>query len=472
MIPTLRPYQESAASAALDSIERGKNGIVAIPSGAGKSLVIADLATKINGGIVVLQPTKEILEQNFNKLHEFGCQDVEIFSASCGRKKKARITLATIGSIIKRLDWFMDVGLVIIDEVHLCNAKQGQYKELIETIGKPVLGLTATPYRMHASMGGMVVQAKFLHRTRPRIFDHICYIAQPKTLHQEGWLSPIAYDVNADYDPNQVKLKSTGLNYDEEALEAYNAEKGISVKAVNAVIENLSDVKHFLIFASSIKESRTITGMLNAAGISARHVDGTTPKDEREQALEDFKAGYIKAVSNCMVFSIGYDFPALDGIVLARPTMSLPLFLQQYGRGVRISPGKEVCRIFDLCGNVRRFGEPDKYSIAFNDKGLHRLECEGKYLTGINFVTGRDLEKQASRRASKKKQDYTLKKQDYSLNGPSNGSTIVTFGIHTGKSINQIPLKYVKWCAETFRDGKWKTAFFSEFNRRKSLTLI
>ena len=455
----LRPYQTDAVTSSLESIADGKNKIVSMPTGSGKSLVIAGIASELSGNIVVLQPTKEILEQNFAKLYEFGHRDIDIYSASMGRKGRAQVTFATIGSIINDTQRFADTDLVIVDECHLVNAKAGQYKEFIEWLGKPVVGLTATPYRMSTSFEGTVVEAKFLHRTRPRVFSNIGYIVQNDDLHRDGFLSDIAYTENEDYDPYQIALKSTGLNYDDRALAAYNQAHGICRKAAEVVVNNHDTVEHFLIFVTSIEESLLVERTLAEAGVSVAHIDGKAPKAVREQVLGDFKAGRIKVVTNVGVLTTGFDFPALDGIVLARPTMSLPLYYQMVGRGVRRSEGKEFCRVFDLCGNVARFGEPDKYRIESDDDYKYRLRSGKGYLTGINFVNGNDLEKNREYRAARKRKDD---------GDVATGDGVVPFGKHRGTKIKSLPEGYMQWCVDNFDAGKWKTAFADELARREA----
>lgn len=452
----LRDYQTKAVTAADEIISSGKNGVIVMPTGSGKSLVIAGVARDIPGNALVLQPNKEILEQNYAKLYEFGERQLSIYSASVGIKRKAKITFATIGSIINRLDMFKDVEVVIVDECHLVNSKEGQYKQLIETIGKPVVGLTATPYRMSASYGGAVVEAKFLHRTRPRIFDHVKYIVQNADLHEQGYLSAIEYHVNKDYDPYKVKLNSTGLNYDDEALKAYNKANHLCQKAADTVINNYSKVNHSLIFVASIGESLEIENLLKHSGIPVAHVDGETSKHERERILYGFKSGQIKVVTNVGVLTTGFDFPALDGIVLARPMMSLPLYYQMVGRGVRRHDTKERCQVFDLCGNVDRFGHPDKYRIEAADDYKYRLRSGDRYLTGINYVTGQDLEKRREKRGGDTAQ------------AAAQGKDVVPFGKYKGYAIDTIPTDYLEWCTKNFSDGEWRTVFRNELSNRRS----
>lgn len=455
---TPRPYQLEAEAAALEALDSRKNPVLVLPTGSGKSLVIARLATQLRKRILVLQPTKEILEQNYDKLWAFGHRNMAVCSASAGSKGRGQVTFGTIGTVKPRIEWFRDVDLVVVDEAHLVNAQAGQYSELIRDLGVPAIGLTATPYRMAASQAGEVVEAKFLHRTRPRIFDRIGYIAQNADLHAQGWLAPIEYEIEPSYNPYEIALKSTGLNFQERALADYNRAHGLIRQIADTVVNNLGAVRHFLIFVASLDESREVEQLLARTGIRVAHVDGETPKTRREAILEGFKAGEIDVVTNVGVLTTGYDFPALDGIVLGRPTMSLPLHYQMIGRGVRTSPGKDCCRVFDLCGNIKRFGRPDRYRIVDkDDRGLHRLADDDRYYTGVNFVTGRDLERDRQRRQTRV---AALE---------SGTETRVTFGKHKGKLVSQLDLGYVKWCAENFDGGRWKQVFEAEIARRRAL---
>lgn len=447
---TLRPYQADAVAGGLAAVEKARNGIIVMPTGSGKSLVIAGMAQGLGGRLVVLQPTKEILEQNYSKLYAFGHRDLSMWSASVGVKRKSQVTFATIGSIIKNVDLFSDADAVVVDECHLVNAKAGQYRDFLDSLGKPVVGLTATPYRMATTFGGSVVEAKFLHRTRPRLFDHVSTVVQSADLHEQGFLAPVEYIERDDYDPYAIALNSTGLNYDERALAAYNATHELTRKTADTIVGNYESARHFLVFVSSVQESKEVAAMLQAAGIPSAHIDGKTPKAERERILSDYQAGLYKVVTNVGVLTTGFDFPALDAVILARPTMSLPLYYQMVGRAVRTSPGKSCARVFDLCGNVTRFGRPDEYRIEAESGEKYRLKSGKTYLTGVNFVTGRDLEKQRERRAKAK----TAK------------PGTIPFGKHAGQPVEAVPEGYLEWCVENFEPGEWRTKFQNELDRR------
>ena len=153
----LREYQRDASIAAVRAFtsKTARNGLLVLPTGAGKSLVIADIASKLNGPLLILQPSKEILEQNFAKLQSYGCWDCDIYSASVGRKNINRITFATIGSVMNHMDDFAHFRNIMIDECHGVNSKGGQYKEFIEAADRRVIGLTATPYRLVSYRGAV-----------------------------------------------------------------------------------------------------------------------------------------------------------------------------------------------------------------------------------------------------------------------------------------------------------------------------
>ena len=150
----LRDYQQKASDAAVSFFNnRAKktNAIMVLPTGSGKSLIIADIAARLDGHTLVFQPSKEILEQNFKKLCSYGILDCSIYSASFNSKEISRITFATIGSVKNHPELFTHFKNIIVDECHLVNPKEGMYKDFFDAVKCKVLGLTATPYRLSSS---------------------------------------------------------------------------------------------------------------------------------------------------------------------------------------------------------------------------------------------------------------------------------------------------------------------------------
>lgn len=149
---TLRPYQQEASDIAVRLLKNSdKPFIIQAATGAGKSLIIADICHKLDAHVLILQPSKEILEQNYNKLKSYGIDDISIYSASLKSKEIAKYTYATIGSIYKKPELFSSFEYVIIDECHGVNPRNemGMLTSFLKAIGcNKVCGLTATPYRI------------------------------------------------------------------------------------------------------------------------------------------------------------------------------------------------------------------------------------------------------------------------------------------------------------------------------------
>jgi len=430
-----------------------------LPTASGKSLIIAEIVKKSKKKTIILQPTKEILEQNLEKLKAFGMVDVGVFSASMGKKTVGKITVATIGSIIKHKEKFAEFELIVIDECDLVNSKGGQYENFINSLGVPVIGMTATPYRMRYyknSFGNNepVVESRFLTRTRPRIFSTISHITQIPDMFKEGYLCPIKYEAENTYDSTKIKSNSTGQGYVDSALLKYNTDQDIISKAVKAVRE--SNAKHKLIFMNFREESERVIEQLAQLNIRCEEISGITKKHDRERILRDFKAGETNVV-NVGVLVAGYDFPELDHIIFARPTKSLRLYSQICGRGLRIAPDKKYCIITDLCDNVNRFGEINSFYIEdiSDGKELWRLRSNKGYLTGVNLITGKDLEDRQMTTQKDKKQ-------------AASGDLLLPFGKYNGTKISDLDKSYMEWCIENFdKKNKWRRFFKAEIKRRK-----
>lgn len=324
----------------------------------GKSLVIADIASRLEGPLLVFQPSKEILQQNFAKLQSYGIFDCGCYSASVGCKDINRITFATIRSVMNHMSDFDCFKNIIIDECHYVNSKAGQYKQFIEAKNRQVVGLTATPYRLDCTEGGSIL--KFLTRVRPRIFSKVIYCCQIGELLSKGYLADLHYYDLTALDLRRVRSNSTSADYDERSLLAEYERCGFYDKLSNTVVKVLQPKsgiprKGVLVFTAFTKEARQLVDKLQSIGVNSAIVTGETPKKERETILEGFKRREIKVVANVGVLTTGFDYPALDTVVLARPTKSLGLYYQMVGRAIRPFDGKDGW-IVDLSGNYSRFG--------------------------------------------------------------------------------------------------------------------
>lgn len=387
----LRDYQQKASDAAVSfllSEKKKNNAIIVIPTGGGKSLVLADIASRLNAPVVIFQPRKEILLQNYGKMQSICPFDCSIYSASVGQKQISKITFATIGSVINHMDEFRNFKYIIMDECHYANPKEGQYKTFFETIKCKVLGLTATPYRLSSSRGfGSML--KFITRTRPCIFSEVIYHVQVSTLLDMGYLAKLNYYPMNPLGWNELNLKvnTTGADYtDESVKEEYKRIDFYSylVYIVQRLVNNQKTGikrKGILVFTRFLKEAERLTYSIPGCAI----VSGDTPKDERERILEAFKAGEIPVVANVDVLTVGFDYPELDTVVMARPTMSLAMWYQIVGRAIRPHPSKECGWIVDLCGNIKRFGEVSDLRLFDSGNGKWAVFSKDGQLTNVRF---------------------------------------------------------------------------------------
>ena len=454
----LRPYQQAAMNAGLEAIRDRRNGILVCPTGGGKAHIIAAIAGALDGRTIILQPSKEILEQNLTKLRATGESDLGIYSASLSRKDTGKTTLGTIGSVIRHKSLFAGCWAVIVDECHLVNSKGGMYEHFITSLGVPTLGLTATPYRLrhynHHETGEHVAESRILTRTRPRIFERIAHVTQVRELLDGGWLVPCAYELDSDYQESAVPVNSTGQGYDDGALTRYNEKLHVTEKVAEAV--RRTPAKHVLVFCQFRAESERVLANLKVMGIESATVDAETPKAERERIIKGFRTGGIRAVVNVGVLTVGFDFPALDCIVLARPTKSVALYYQMCGRGIRPCEGKRCVDVIDLCDNVRRFGRIETFEL-FDQKpgrGLWRLRSDAGPLTGVDITTKTNVES-----------------VPLPAEAEANADMELTFGKHAGTKLCDVPLGYLRWAAENFTPGKWKATFRAEVERRRSMSV-
>jgi DNA repair protein RadD len=379
---TPRPYQTEAINKGLEffNSKKKENAFEILPTGSGKSVVVANIAMGLEGKTIVFQPSKEILEQNYKKFVSYGFR-AGIYSASAGHKFIDKITFATIGSVAKKAHLFKDVKHIIVDECHLVNAEDGMYHGFINSIpDAKVLGLTATPYRLKSGFEGATL--KFINRTNPRIFNKCIYYIQNSTLFDSGHLAKLEYYNFNVVDRTQLQMNSTGSDFTESSLRSYYRQIDMPSKTINYANRILAKRKNLLVFCSLISEANQV-----AKGIPGSVVlTGETEPKIRESILSQFKRGIIKCVINVGVLTTGFDYPELEAVLIARSTMSLALYYQIVGRGMRPHPLKDSCWIVDLGGNYNFFGKIETMKIVEDAKGKLSIWNNGRQLTNVSFT--------------------------------------------------------------------------------------
>lgn len=380
---TPRPYQQEAIDTGIDFFHDKKkkfNALQILPTGSGKSLVIANMVMPLEGKSVILQPSKEILAQNFHKFLSYGGR-AGIYSASAGMKYRDRITYATIGSIAKKHHLFSDVKNVIIDECHLVNSDDGMYRDFIHSLEShaKVLGLTATPYRLSTGFDG--AQLKFLNRTSPRIFNKVIYHIQNDVLFNQGHLAKLEYFSFDKIDRSRLEVNAKGTDFTDASLKSYYRAINMPSITINYGNRLLAKRKNLLIFCSLISEAQTIAQGIPGAVV----LTGDTPDGLRDNILKRFTKGEIRCVVNVGVLTTGFDYPELETVLIARSTMSLALYYQIIGRVMRPHDNKLSGWVVDLGGNIKFFGHIETMRIIEDEKGLYSIWNNGRQLTNKVF---------------------------------------------------------------------------------------
>lgn len=387
----LRPYQQSAVDAILDFCQFGKekdHPIAVLPTGAGKSIIIAYVARELKEGVLVIQPSKELLEQNFAKFESYGGR-AAIYSASMNQKHVGDVTFATIGSIKSCPELFAHVKYVLIDECHLVPPNDEsmfmQFLSGLENV--KVIGLTATAFRLKKYndpfTGEPYSQINLLMREKPRFFNRFLHITQIKELYDREFLAPVKY-IPLAWSNGELRYNSTGAEYTEKSMDFALKQQKIHERLPSVIDQSIrKGRKHRIVFVKNVADAEHLTLMCpDSACVSAQ-----TKKKDRQRILDDFKAGKIKTVFNVGILTIGFDFPALDTIIIARPTMSLALYMQMIGRGIRKCEGKFDCALVDMCGNIDRFSKLEDIVYMTDFEGKWILHDGKKQLSGVKLST-------------------------------------------------------------------------------------
>jgi len=438
---TKRVYQEECVNSIVKYLSTKKKqnpSLVIAPVAAGKSLLIAWSIEKSDDKVLILQPSSELLEQNYNKLISLGVE-AKIYSASKKSKQIGHITFATIGSIINKLDEFIEAGIkkIIIDECHLYSwkksdddsKKDGMLRKVVNTLGAThVIGFTASPIilRTYGSFGDNYSQLNFITRNLPKLFTDVLYHIPISEMVNNGFWKKIEYKC-FDRKNSFLKLNTNGSEYTEKSMLNWYIQNKIQediLKCIEVCLKN--GKKSILVFLPSVnfcKELAKITP--NSAAVY-----GDMPKEERDYVIENFKLGNISVVFNMEVLTTGFDFPSLDTIILSRPTNSLAKYYQMIGRITRLYD--VVGTVIDLVGIVKKFGKVEELNFE-NVEGYGWGMFSGdRLLTGIRLDDDRHVTKQMIFKPTVEK-----------INGKK--QQVFKFGKYQYTPLKDIPKDYLKW---------------------------
>jgi DNA repair protein RadD len=367
----LRPYQQEAVEKTLTHFRKSNSSaVIVLPTGSGKSLVIAELARLARKKILVVTHVKELVEQNHEKYESFGLK-ASIYSAGLKQKSLAhQVTFASVQSLGKNLNALdEEYSLIIIDECQRVSGDENtQYQKLISHIRSnnsalKVLGLTATPYRLGMGFIYRFHYHGFVRGDQHAPFEHCIFELPLRYMISNNYLTP----------PKLIDAAITHYDFDSLSKDAFGrfSEKDINQllkenqRATKAIIDQVltlsTDRTGVMIFASTIQHAQEIQSYLPSDETAL--VIGDTHNAERDAIIRQFKEKQIKYLVNVSVLTTGFDAPHVDFIAILRPTESVSLYQQIVGRGLRLAPGKTECLVVDYAANGFDLFHPEVGSV-------------------------------------------------------------------------------------------------------------
>ncbi len=364
---TLRPYQQEAVDATLQHFrKRDDPAVIVLPTGAGKSLVIAELARVARGRVLVLAHVKELVAQNHAKYLSYGLQ-ADIFAAGLNIKQsEGKVVFGSVQSVAPNLDRFDSAfSLLIIDECHrISDDDKSQYQQIIAHLRTQnprlrLLGLTATPYRLGK---GWIYQYHYQGMVRgdeKSLFRDCIYELPLRYMIKHQFLvPPERLDMPVvQYDFSRLQPNSSGLFAEADLNDELRRQARITPHIVNQIIDFAKDRKGVMIFCSTVEHAGEVFKLLPAG--EAALVSAQTSAQDRDNLIHAFKQQQLRYLVNVSVLTTGFDAPHVDLIAILRPTESVSLYQQIVGRGLRLAADKTDCLILDYAGNPHDLFTPE-----------------------------------------------------------------------------------------------------------------
>lgn len=359
----LRQYQIDLIQDVKKAYRDGKRApCIVLPCGGGKSVIVADIAkrtTDKGNRVLFLVHRKELCDQIRDTFTRWGV-NMELCS------------IGMVQTFTRHIDRLEPPTLIITDENH--HSLAASYKRIYEAFPNAYrIGVTATPVRLDGSGLADVNDTLIIGVTVKWLIDH-------------QYLSP--YDYYSPSVADMSKVRTVRGEYDAKSA----ADTLMSRTIYGDVISHykkLADGQKAICYCATVKHSKEMAAAFSAAGIPAAHIDGETPKDERDTTVAQFREGLIQVLCNVDLISEGFDVPDCSCAILLRPTKSLTLYIQQSMRCMRYKPNKRAV-IIDHVGNYSRHGLPDQdreWTLKGNQKqkmsvdGVSLQSCPKCYRT-------------------------------------------------------------------------------------------
>lgn len=351
----LRPYQESSLTEISQHFRQGRKKVLLwLATGGGKTVVFCEMIKRAHErglNTVVIVRGRQLVKQASDRLFREKVNHGVYMAGHWNYRPNFPHQVASVDTLIARGDR-PKADLVIVDEAHMATSKE--YRRVLEYYSNAfIVAVTATPY----------VKGGLRH-----IADAIVHPVSMLQLVEQGYLAPFRYFSPSEPDLTGVKVSSMTKDYVTDQLEGAMCQGQLTGKIIDHWKQIASDCPT-LCFAVNVRHSKFLVDKFLEAGVAAEHCDADTPDEERQQIIERLRSGRTKVVCNVGVLSTGVDIPCLRALIMARPTKSRNLFIQQAGRGTRTFEGKSNCILLDHAGNIGRHGLPsDEIGVDLDGK--------------------------------------------------------------------------------------------------------
>jgi len=455
----LRTYQVPAVQKGLDYF-RSKNpkpSIIIAPTAAGKSIIIGAIVDGIvkdlslDGNVLVLQPTRELLLQNYEKFKAFGGR-ASIYSASLDSKRIGNVTYATIGSIKNIGAVFKEKGFkyLLVDEADRYPREQttSMFGKFLADSGITyILGLTATPLKLQTNLdiyrntfSKLVMLTS--RSAKGNFYKEVIHCIQIQEMTALKFWSKLEYELY-QIDSSGLVYNSTKAEFTEASInkmyELNNTNDRIKFK-----LQEIPERKRILVFVPSVSAAKKLAQEVPNSAV----VWGDMPDADRDYVIRNFKAGKIRVVFNFGILGVGFDYPELDCIILGRVSSSLSWYYQVIGRITRIHPDKVDGLIVDFSGMVSRFGKVEDFYYAFEKNTWKLYGAGGILLTGIPI--------------------HEIGKHTHATEAQEK-PVIMTFGVWKGKEVKDVPVEYRNWALLNVNWNEYNKPIRKEMERLKNL---
>lgn len=430
------PFQERCIEKGLQVLKdkKGRSELIVAATAAGKSIIIAEIVKRLpkDGNIIVLQPSKELLLQNLEKIESLGIKPA-VYSASVGRKEVGRVTYATPLSLKSTSELIgKNIKYLIIDEADLGTKSKSVIRKVAKDLKiKCKLGLTASPIYLKSGLEG----SKLIMMTNDGhpFFKDICEVVQPSEMVDLGRWTPLKY-IDYGFDSTGLELNSNGSDWSEKSvLKNYIETDG--EKRILEVLKNIPKNESVLIYTPGIDN---VISLKNFLGDRAVCIYSGMKDSERSENVSSFKSGKVQVMVNDSILVQGFDYPNLRHIIDSAATKSARIYMQKLGRAVRVLKGKKVATIHDLAGNFEFFGRVEDFNFEKVGNYGWGMFSKDRLLTGVPLAENVNITKDDLLKGKLPEKKKGGKKQFYDFTFRFKEDPVINFGKHKGKKLSKI----------------------------------